>query len=217
MNLGELRALARVKLDDRVEPYLWDDEFLDGAINRAQDEAILRMGGIGDDYTSHATQGVVFAGSAVFALSPGVLRVDQVRTNDKLLQATTPSYLANINPLWETKTGVPTHFMMGDSSIKLYPIPEIDTPISLSVRRGALTPLVVDTQIPEVPYPLHHSLLHWVLFEAYSIPDADISNPTAAEMHNKTFDGVFGPRQGAKFLQAWQRTPARTAALMRRM
>jgi hypothetical protein len=217
MNLGELRDLARTKLDDKVEPYLWSDEFLNDSINRAQDEAIVRMGGIGDDYTAKYVQGVVLAGFPIFVLSHSVLKVEQVRTNTRVLQGTTASSLSQVNPLWEAAVGVPTHFILLDSSIRLYPIPEIDTPISLSVRRGALQTLASDNQVSEVPFTLHHLLLHWVLHEAYMIPDSDISNPTAVETHIKAFDGIFGPRQSARFAQVWQRTPARTAALMRRM
>lgn len=47
MNLGELRNLIRVSLDDNSYPYLWSDEFIDASLNRAVLEASLRMGGTG--------------------------------------------------------------------------------------------------------------------------------------------------------------------------
>ena len=217
MNLGELRDLVRTKLDDRVEPYLWSDSFLNESINRAQDEAIVRMGGIGDDYSPQFTQGIVPAGVPTFAIAPGILKIESVFVSTRNLIPTTGSYLTNISAGWELAVGTPTHFILVNSAIRLYPIPEVDTPISMAVKRGSLKPMTLDTHIPEVAYPLHHSLLHWVMAEAYSIPDSDINNPMSADIHYKAYDGIFGPVVSAKFLQAWMKTPARTAALMRRM
>jgi hypothetical protein len=177
----------------------------------------MRMGGIGDDYSPQFTQGIIPAGNSIFALAPGILKVDNVYVSTKSLIPTTVSYLSNISPAWDQAAGVPTHFILMNETIRIYPIPEADTPIAMSVKRGSLKPLTLDTHIPEVAYPLHHSLIHWVLAEAYSVPDADVNNPNSVEIHQKAFDGIFGPPISAKFLQAWMKTPARTAALMRRM
>lgn len=217
MNLGELRDLARTKLDDKVEPYLWSDEFLNAAINRAQDEAIVRIGGIADDYTPQMTHQTAVAGSPIVVVAPNVMKVESVATKNGLLQPVTAATLAVSNPAWEADTGVPIKYIIGANSFRLYPTPVDDTVLTMHVRRGALTPLVADAQKPEVPYSLHAPLLHWVLAEAYDLPDADISNPGASDKHQKAFEGVFGPRPSAKFLNTWNRTPARSAALMRRL
>lgn len=217
MNLGELRALARVKLDDKVEPYLWSDEFLNGTINRAQDEAIVRIGGIADDYTPQITTQTASAGSPIIVLSPRVLKIENVSISTGYLQSTTASALTLLNAAWEGDVGIPTKYIIGPDSIRLYPIPMTNTVVMMQVRRGALASLVADSQVPELPYPMHAPLLHWVLAEAYDIPDTDISNKDASEKHIKAFEGVFGPRPSAKFLNAWSRSPTRNSALMRRM
>lgn len=217
MTFGELKALARLKLDDVVEPYLWSDQFISDAINRAQDEAIVRMGGIGDDYTTSLTQAVVRAGFPLVPLDASVYKVESVQTGLQTLTQTTAGTLATTNMSWELDTGVPAQFLLINAAIRVYPTPLLDTPIIMSVRRGALHRLLSDQQKPEVPFPLHAALLHWVLSEAYMLPDSDISNPNAVELHTKAFDGIFGPAPTAKFLAAWGKTPARTSILMRRM
>jgi hypothetical protein len=217
MTLGELRALARIKLDDLVEPYLWADDTLNLLINQAQDEALVRSGGIVDDYSPVIVQGLVLAGNSSYPVDARILKVESVYTNVRALVATTAATLAATNPSWDVQTGQPTSFIYNGTTVRLYPIPEVDTMISMSVRRGALTSMTTDTQSPEVPYPLHNALLHFVLSEAYSLPDADISNPDASAKHLKAFEGVFGPRPSAKGLSTWKGLPARTSAIMRRL
>jgi len=217
MNLGELRALARVKLDDKVEPYLWSDEFLNDAINRAQDEAVMRVGGIADDYTPQMTLQTVFAGTYTIVVPSNVLKVESISTSTRALVPTTAEELAIANPMWEGVSGIPTKYILSATSIRVYPAPLVDTVVTMRVRRGALHPLLSDVQVPELPYSLHASLLHFVLAESYDIPDADIMNKDASERHTKAFEGVFGPRPTAKYLNQWNRTPARSAALMRRL
>lgn len=217
MNLGELRALARIKLDDTVEPYLWTDEFLNDAINRAQDEAIVRSGGIVDDFSPTIVNGVIPAGNVSYPVDAKILKVESVYTRTRALTATTSSTLAANNPGWESTTGEPTHFIFTGSAVRVYPIPIVDTAISMHVRRGALTSMTMDTHIPEISFPLHSALLHFVLAEAYSLPDADISNPDATARHEKAFEGVFGPRPTMKGLNTWKTTPARAGVIMRRL
>ena len=217
MNLGELRALARMKLDDLVAPYLWSDEFLDDAINRAQDEAFVRIGGVSDDYTPQMTKAMLLAGSPTIALDPNVLKVEKVTAGLTDLVATTASELALLSIGWEAVTGEPTKYIADANSVRVFPIPLVDVPVTMQVRRGALTRLTNDLQKPEIPYNLHNALLHFVLAEAYDIPDADIMNKDAADRHLKAFEGVFGPRPSAKFQSVWAKIPARSAALMRRI
>lgn len=217
MNLGELRDLARMKLDDLVAPYLWSDDFLNAAINRAQDEAFVRIGGVSDDYTPQMTKAMLLAGSPVIALDSGVLKVESVTAGHIALTPTTPAALTAVSLDWESATGVPSKYIIDATSVRVFPIPTVDTVVTMQVRRGALVPLTNDLQRPEIPYALHNALLHYVLAEAYDIPDADIMNKDANEKHLKAFEGVFGPRPSAKFQSVWAKTPARSAALMRRM
>lgn len=111
MNLGELRDLARAKLDDKIEPYLWSDEFLNGAINRAQDEAFVRMGGVSDDYTPQMTKAMLLAGSSTIMLDQSVMKVESVTAGLTSLVATTASELALISMSWESATGEPAKYI----------------------------------------------------------------------------------------------------------
>jgi hypothetical protein len=217
MNLRELRDLARVKLDDAVEPYLWSDEFLNGAINRAQDEAILRIGGIGDDYTPRVTTSIATMGSNTVVLDPSVLKVEDVYIRGAKLIPTSEVELDLMNPLWREDVGVPSRYILGTGLFTVYPVPDADYVLSFNVRRGAIASLSKDSSIPEVPTTLQPRLLHWVLYEAYQLPDADTNNPKAAETHHEAFEGVFGKQPSAKFLNAWSKYPARMSALMRRL
>lgn len=217
MNLGELRALARLKLDDSVEPYLWSDEFLDGAVNRAQDEAVMRIGGFSDDYTPRVSTTLAVAGSSTVVLDPDVLKVEEVYVANAKLISTTDAAMDALNPSWRDDIGPPLKYISGIGAITIYPIPDKDYVLSLNVRRGALSKLTQDAHIPEIPSALRPRLLHWVLYEAYQLPDVDAMNPKAAETHLAAFEGVFGKQPTAKFLNAWAKYPSRMSALMRRM
>lgn len=217
MNLGGLRELVRTRLDDLVEPFLWSDEFLNGSINRALDDAIIRIGGVDDEYTPSITLARFDAAQSVVFLDPRVIKVESVRYGDRALPIVSEVSISAGNPSWAAEFGVPMKVMLTKGGLRLYPIPSDSGVLGVSVRRSALSPLLLDSQVPEIPVFLHPYLLYAVQAEAYSLPDADISDPEASIKFDNSFTQCFGPRPSAKYQAQWARTPVNSTVHQRRM
>lgn len=75
MTLRQILDFARQRLDDRAEPYRWDDDTLVLYINEAERESCRRAHLIIDKTTASICRMTVLAGSPDMALSPLVLSV----------------------------------------------------------------------------------------------------------------------------------------------
>ncbi|MCK5919384.1 MAG: hypothetical protein KAG66_00480 [Methylococcales bacterium] len=198
VNLGELLALARLRLDDLEEPYLWDDDFLIDSINRAEVEAAERSYLLKDrtmvlPYT---------AGQGEVTLDPAVLYVEQVTVAGmaKPLLATSVNELNLRSPDWAAGTAErPTCYAREDRQLVLIPTPTLDGELRLVVTRTPLKPMASDGDKPEIDSEHHEALLHFVCHQAYSHNDADGENYDRAKEYLAQFSALFRRRRMARF------------------
>jgi hypothetical protein len=198
LNLGELLTLARLRLDDIEEPYLWSDEFLVESINRAEVEAAERSYLLKDrtitlDYV---------AGQGEVTLDPSILYVEQltVTGTSKPLLATSVNELNLRSPGWSAGTAErPTCYAREDRQLVLIPTPTLNGELRFVVTRTPLKSMVSDGDEPEIDPPHHEALLYFVCHEAYSHNDADGENYDRAKEYLAQFSAIFRRRRKARF------------------
>jgi len=198
LNLGELLALARLRLDDIEEPFLWSDEFLVDSINRAEVEAAERSYLLKD---RTMVLGYV-AGQEEVTLDPSVLYVEQVTVTgtSKPLPATSINELTLRCPSWTADTAErPTCYAREDRQLVLVPTPTLDGELRLVVTRTPLKAMASDDDVPEIDPEHHEALLHFVCHQAYSHNDADGENYDRAKEYLAQFSDLFRRRRRARF------------------
>jgi len=230
MNLGELRALARNRLQDTVTPYGWRNSDLNSFINTAVVEATERSRLIFDSSTPAVTQISVTPFVADYQLHPSVQSIVRARADTGQVDAQgNPIYTTVIpgsrtdlsvigfTPRDNMYTNYSLHYWRDYEGIHLAPIPEKATTLLLEVYRAPLDTekLVLDTDIPPIPDRLHRYLVHWVLYEAYSVNDADLSDPTKALKELAQFERHFSNRASAKLERMMQEGKGGKAAYSR--
>lgn len=200
MNLGELRAQARVSLDDQVEPYLWADTVLDGCINRGVTEGISRVYksmepiGVGIDYPAGFPEMPKPEGS--FRIEEVLLHTIDVLGNNRHIRLPQVDLfsLDEIQPAWRGNTAdKPTHFYQKDGILGLTPTPNVDTRVDVRARMMQAPPLVNDSDVPVIPTIYHSHLVLWVQYEALRFQDTDANNAGASRESLELFDKFFGP------------------------
>lgn len=200
MNLAALRELARIDLDDRVEPYLWTDEELDEAANDAVMEAARRARLLRDSTTPAITQIPLSAGQALVTLDPRVIRVDRAR----LASASSPLDLVLLRdadrraPGWEDYEPATPRYLIPDyqtGAVRLVPAPAATDTLRLTVIRLPLADMDDDLDEPEVPLGAQRSLRHWIVYRAHLNPDAEKLDKKRAGEALALFEAEFGTAQ----------------------
>lgn len=212
MNLSEIRRLARQRLDDLTQPYLWSNEELNGFINESIREAAIRSRAIVDSVTPECCKILVTAGKQNYSIHPSVFQIKRVNdvTNANPLTRTSFEEMDGVISQWQLNTGQPTHFIYdfnhhGDdcntaNTITLYPIPNQAIELNLTVYRTQLDDLT-DSDTPELPIHTHSDLVWWVCYLAYIKQDAEGLNVDKAMRFDALFTLAFGAKQSARQLE----------------
>lgn len=218
MNRDALIELVRIKLDDRVTPYLWSDAFLLAALNDAVREASERALLIEDHSTTAVTQLSVSAGSRFAPMHSSIIHVLSAITIDsnRALNPTSPVELhRQYGSSWHANTTASdvSHYYIVGKNLAVYPLPASTVTIKLQVHRRPLVDeeLVDATDVPAIPEEYHRSLVDWVLSEAWSVPDSDARNDRMALQAAARFDLSFGRKLSAKAATMRDRALVRTA------
>lgn len=207
-----LTDVARVYLNDVVQPTLWSDDFLLAALNRAEQEAATRTLCLYDDATADVCQITLATGTTRYALDPLILRVDSVYHAGALLEQVDPVDMDRLyGPGWRPAAGAPQSWFAKDTRhLQLTAAPTVavnGTKLNLGVYRLPLADMADPTDEPEVPAWMHRALAHWVCAEAYLVVDADSARPDLVAEHMTLFDNYFGPPVGAQVNLSQRRTP----------
>ena len=202
----------RRDLDDTVSPYLWDNDFLTGSLNSAAEETCIRTRCIADSTSALCTIAVE-ADTAKYALDASVLGVMRARIAGErnVLRLVNAKMLDDLEPGWDDPTharkGTPEYaaFNLDEHCIQLYPIPAVVGDLRLSVWRLPTTAeqLVDDADVPAIPEQYHRELKHWVIYEAYSCPDAEKSDPQKAANAYAMFEARTGARPTQHAIRLW--------------
>jgi hypothetical protein len=215
MNRQQLREQSRFRLNDLKADYLWSDDEINNFINQAINEALIRSRSVLDSTTPECCIINAKAGIASYPMNDAVFEIDRVydSTNHCVLIKANYHELDTREHDWMTKQGM-TRFYIDDMNhygedgenhrtLTLYPIPDADRSIQLTVYRTMLDELS-DSDSPELPSFQHADLIHWVQHLAYMKADSDTLNVEKALEFEQQFTISFGERQSAQQLE-WRR------------
>lgn len=195
MNLGQLRAQARILLDDTEQDYLWSDAELNLYINDAEQEACIRALLIDDDNNADFNISVNTT-SKRYALNENIVLINGARL------------LSRPDDPFDAWVATETHLMLNELLV------QADT-LVLSVYRLPLAPMVSDNDTPEINSKHHYRLLDWVLYRAYSKKDSDAEDIARAQKHEMEFIKSFGQRQDNNVLRKQKSNRPKTVAFNR--
>jgi len=203
MTLEELIQQVRVAADDLVEPYFWSDEVIAGWLNDAQEEAAIRARLLHESDNSAVCQLKVKTGKASYPLHAALYEIDHIAFNRDGLYRAQPIKLVSgealdrMMPEWRTEEGDPEYAIQGDTGLRLVPRPNEPGVVSLEGYRLPLSSMDTGSDEPEINAVHHRHLVHWALYRAFSVPDAEVFDPQRAQAAEASFIRYFGQRPDA--------------------
>jgi hypothetical protein len=202
MNLGDMINEYRTEADDFVEPPMCSDNEIRTWVNQGCKEAARRKHIIVDSSTDSCCKINVVAGTAEYKLDSKVIFVDRVRVLevDGLVLRPVKMELMDVQrPGWESDVGEPMWYVVGLNThkIRLYPIPDKNYTLNLTVKRLPLVDLELPSDEPEFPEEYHQAIVQWVLFRAFSKKDVEIFDAERAAEAKRSFEEEFGTKEDA--------------------
>lgn len=205
MTLDQLITLARIRLRDRVKPYLVDDEMLMDFANTAVNEACIRA-----RLLQTRVSIAVVAGTTNYTIPYTVIgfkRLSGQFTETASGQITPIDWVSNrefddASRGILTSAGTPSMFTwgMGANTIDIFRTPANAGTLSIDIYRQPTE----DEQMasggdePVIPLEFHRDLVYWMTHEAFLIPDSDVFNPKSSDRDEAKFATRFGTRVSAK-------------------
>lgn len=202
MRLNELISRYRTLANDKVEPYFVDDASVIDWLNDAVNEACIRGRLLYESQNSGVCNIAVTAGTSHYPLHESLYELSRVwfAPDDgsygsclSLMSAESLDQRYKCDN-WKKMQGVPQFVLQDDTTIRLVPIPILDGELQLEGYRVPLAPMEDDDDMPEIN-PIHHvHLVQWVLYRAFSVPDAEFFDQSRAELAKQEFTDYFGER-----------------------
>jgi len=205
MKIGDLVTRARILLDDRQSPYLWETDELLLYVNDGLEMMAVECRIIEDDITADDLEDTpnelceitMVVDQASYTVSPKVIEIigakvlesgSTVRTKIEMWEK---KDLDRTYPGWEATTSKPRMFYVTrDMDIVLYPYPDTAGTLYLHVIRLPLT--IYDANELDVELPIrgvyHTKLTDYLLYRAYQKKDAETYNPDKADRHRQLFE-----------------------------
>lgn len=202
MQLLDLIRRFRALANDKVEPYFIDDDSVTDWLNDAINEACIRGRLIHESQDGDVCNIAVTVGTAHYPLHESLYELSRVWF--KPSDGSYGSHLSLVSAEsldqrykcdnWKRMQGVPQFVIQDDAGIRLVPIPILDGELQLEGYRVPLSPMVNDDDTPEINDIHHVHLVQWVLYRAFSVPDAEFFDPSRAELAKQEFTDYFGER-----------------------
>jgi hypothetical protein len=194
MNLDAIRRESRFRLKDEAKQgKFWSDEWLDGVINEAEQEACIRARLI-EDSSSEASSLEITTDEMRYALHPSVIDV--------------------LSCELESNAGHPiAGWTLTETELVFDDFPEADDTLLMTVIRLPLKSMVKNSDCPEIRPHHHIKLVDWVEFRAYGIHDADGFDPQGSAKGYDRFEASFGPRPTANVQRKQRRKTARVVRM----
>lgn len=205
MNLGELVSHAARDIRDDIGA---DDERLVSPAewrrfaNEAQVEACRRGRLLVDSSTPEICHYSIMADNPVIVLDSRVLFIRRARlvTAATRLLGIRTELLDRAGTMWEDDIGDVSHVVINwqSGALRLYPIPQDDDELRLTVVRMPLAPMVDEEDTPEINSRFHEGLIHWMKYRAYNQQDTDLEKTPRAMKFLGLFEEEFGNKSSAK-------------------
>jgi hypothetical protein len=171
----------------------WSDAFILRQIGQAQRQACYRsdLRHLFDATTADICTIALTAGTQTYALDPRILRLHEVRHDNRVLLHTSQARLDEVGHNWRSTlfTRAPGAFFVHQRTLTLDAAP-ISGALSLAVWREPLEDPEDDSELEWLDD--QEQLGHWVAYKAFLMPDEDLSNPQRAQMHLEAFNAAFG-------------------------
>ncbi|QEL64778.1 hypothetical protein OTERR_13020 [Oryzomicrobium terrae] len=203
MTLAELIARYRLEAKDQVAPFFVSDDEVRGFLNEAQREACIRARLIHENSNTSVCNISVSVGKGTYKHHPALYEIthsgfklagEPVRRPVSLVSS---EWLdANVRD-WRDASGTPIYAIQKDRALRLVPTPSAPGTLLLEGFRTQLDDLEAKDDEPEINAIHHLHLVQWVLFRAFSIPDADIFDGKRAAVAESAFTDYFGLRPDA--------------------
>lgn len=206
MNLGQMRASAKRRMQDDAAGVLISDPEWDEFANDGLNEACRRSRLITDSATTAICTIAIVVNTASYALDARILFVRRVKLASKP-DKTPKIRLVDLDEQasgWQAATGEIEAYCLDYQAGKLvfYRKPTATDTATLTVIRMPLADMVLDADIPEIPTRYHQSLVHWMLRCAYLKNDEETLDARKAEKFEGLFAQEFGPKSTA-IEEAW--------------
>lgn len=191
----------RTEADDTRVPPLFSDDEAGLYLDEAQQEACIRTKLIFDREDESICHIDINGSGMTYDIDDKVheIRFAQLVDADGEITPLTiidRDELDRTHPDWRTETRMPEAIIHEDKTIQTDCTPDAAYTIQLEVYRLP-KPLVSDDSIPEINSIHHRFLVDWMLYRAFSKPDADLYNPGKAKEAYDRFEKHFGERPDA--------------------
>lgn len=196
MNRGSLKGEFRVRAQDTKKPYLWPDDELDVWFDEAETEAAVRALLIVD-----SAELSVVLGDTVLDLPSGAFDIQyaELRAADGSVYeivGATRRELDKFRAGWRTRSDLPKEYVLEDKTLTLGAVADAAYTLYIDFYRVPKG-MEDDDAEPEINEIHHSNLVDWVLYRAYSKPDADALDPGKSKEAEGAFISYFGRRSNA--------------------
>lgn len=200
MNLETLIRRFRVMTQDKLQPYLFQDEDVIDWLNEAQEQAAIRGRLIMDDTTPEVCRIDLTVGTQSYELHETVFEIVNARLRnandseyeDNRLFIVSREWLDENMKYWRECTEKAKYAIQDDKRIRLVGTFPADSWIDLEVYRLPLCPLMNDPDEPEIHRSHHEHLLDWAYHQAYMVPDTEVFDPEKSRRAEAEFTAYFG-------------------------
>lgn len=203
MDTDGLIAQFRREADDRQTPYLWSDEDVQAWLDEAEQEAAIRAHLLPEKVNTDICQVAVTADTATYSLHAALLTIRHARFVTAGGQAcrllvVSQEAIDGICPNWrDADHGQPQFLIHDEQTATLVPPPSDAGTLKMDVYRLPLDSFETKNE-PEIGQAHHRHLVVWVLFKAFSKPDAETIDKTKAAEAYARFEAYFGRRPDAQ-------------------
>jgi hypothetical protein len=227
LTLEQLATLFRQRVDDlpgdivdTSQPWqnnddglLWKNQEICQYADEAQNEVVIRTGGILDQHTTIAINHItVTAGTQAYTYDNRILKIERMKfvedatNNEYVVIKKTPIWMDEHHREWDlegnaTGQGIVEFFVefTEEKQIRLWRVPGVAGVLHLTTYRLPVTPLswTLRHKLLEVRAEYQYDMLDWMMFRAYLKRDAETENPELAGIHKSLFDERIGERPSA--------------------
>lgn len=201
MTLGDLIKSFRVEAQDKVAPFIFEDDDVSRWLIEAEHEAAVRGRLLHEESNPRVCEIAIAAGVDTYKLHSALYEIDRIQLTESgdgellhdPIKLVSRTWLDNHLRDWRVQVGRPEFAVQNDTTIRFVPTPYESGNVLLSGYRLPLRGLTKDkSSSPEIHEAHHRHLIDWALFKAFSLPDNDTLNLGSAEGAMEKFTRYFG-------------------------